>query len=165
MQSTRAASRGLPTFRQKYGRLPPRKALAVIPSLERGVEISRNLAHNARLAKKRPKRPRDPTQLGELIVDIATGNTQDAVHTLRLPRPRRNISRFFELIGRALVMTRIADSLGVQLPKLLGEKLAAQSLAPAPGQRNVRRNKCAFVELFPRNDVLASANHHAATAS
>jgi hypothetical protein len=31
------------------------------------------------MATKRLKRPRDPIQLGKLIVDIATGQTQDLV--------------------------------------------------------------------------------------
>lgn len=30
------------------------------------------------MSTKRPKRPRDPNQLAKLVVDIATGNAQDA---------------------------------------------------------------------------------------
>lgn len=35
------------------------------------------------MATKRLKRPRDPIQLGKLIVDIATGQVQDAVEDKR----------------------------------------------------------------------------------
>jgi hypothetical protein len=37
------------------------------------------------MATKRLKRPRDPIQLGKLIVDIATGQVQDAVEDKRNP--------------------------------------------------------------------------------
>lgn len=37
-----------------------------------------------------PKRPRDPNQLAKLIVDIATGETEDAVSpSKRIPSKRR----------------------------------------------------------------------------
>jgi len=35
------------------------------------------------MATKRPKRPRDPIQLGKLIADIATGQVEDAVEDKR----------------------------------------------------------------------------------
>jgi hypothetical protein len=34
-------------------------------------------AHIERMAAKRPKRPRDPSQLGKFIVGVATGEIQD----------------------------------------------------------------------------------------
>lgn len=37
------------------------------------------------MATKRLKRPRDPIQLGKLIVDIATGQVEDAVEDKRTP--------------------------------------------------------------------------------
>jgi hypothetical protein len=37
------------------------------------------------MTTKRLKRPRDPIQLGKLIVDIATGQVQDAVEDKRNP--------------------------------------------------------------------------------
>jgi hypothetical protein len=37
------------------------------------------------MATKPLKRPRDPIQLGKLIVDIATGQVQDAVEDKRDP--------------------------------------------------------------------------------
>jgi hypothetical protein len=37
------------------------------------------------MATKRLKRPRDPIQLGKLIVDIATGQVEDAVEDKRSP--------------------------------------------------------------------------------
>jgi hypothetical protein len=37
------------------------------------------------MATKRLKRPRDPIQLGKLIVDIATGQIQDAIDDRRDP--------------------------------------------------------------------------------
>jgi hypothetical protein len=37
-----------------------------------------------------PKRPRDPNQLAKLIVDIATGETEDTIsESKRLPSPKR----------------------------------------------------------------------------
>ena len=38
------------------------------------------------MATKRLKRPRDPIQLGKLIVDIATGQVEDAVDDPRDPK-------------------------------------------------------------------------------
>jgi hypothetical protein len=38
-----------------------------------------------RMATKRLKRPRDPIQLGKLIVDIATGQLEDRVEDIRDP--------------------------------------------------------------------------------
>lgn len=37
------------------------------------------------LMPKHPKRPRDPAQLAKLVVDIATGDAQDAVKSDRGP--------------------------------------------------------------------------------
>jgi hypothetical protein len=37
------------------------------------------------MATKRLKRPRDPIQLGKLVVDIATGQVEDAVQDNRDP--------------------------------------------------------------------------------
>ena len=35
------------------------------------------------------KRPRDPNQLAKLIVDIATGEAEDAAADKKVPKPRR----------------------------------------------------------------------------
>jgi hypothetical protein len=40
------------------------------------------------MATRRPKRPRDPIQLGKLIVDIATGQVQDRAEDDQLSNPR-----------------------------------------------------------------------------
>ncbi len=37
------------------------------------------------MSTKHPKRPRDPAQLAKLIVDIATGEAQDAVDSDKSP--------------------------------------------------------------------------------
>ncbi len=37
------------------------------------------MSHDAHMPKH-PKRPRDPSQLAKLVVDIATGNAQDTPH-------------------------------------------------------------------------------------
>ena len=40
------------------------------------------------MTTKRIKRPRDPVQLGKLIVDIATGQVSEATETLPIARAR-----------------------------------------------------------------------------
>jgi hypothetical protein len=37
------------------------------------------------MAPKHPKRPRDPNQLGKLIVDLSTGDATEAAQPLRSP--------------------------------------------------------------------------------
>jgi hypothetical protein len=44
------------------------------------------------MATKRPKRPRDPIQLGKLIVDIATGQVQEPEET-PIEKRARNAGR------------------------------------------------------------------------
>jgi len=41
--------------------------------------------HTAIMAPKHPKRPRDPNQLGKLIVDLSTGDATEAAQPLRSP--------------------------------------------------------------------------------
>jgi hypothetical protein len=43
-----------------------------------GLETDRSWAHIPIMADKHPKRPRDPNQLAKAIVDLATGEAQDA---------------------------------------------------------------------------------------
>jgi hypothetical protein len=50
------------------------------------------------MATRRPKRPRDPNQLGKLIVDISTGATADKMPQLP-PSPASEFARLGGLKG------------------------------------------------------------------
>jgi hypothetical protein len=49
----------------------------IVAAIDRPSPISWNPAHIASMVEARRKRPRDPNQLGKLVVDIAVGEVQD----------------------------------------------------------------------------------------
>ena len=71
----------------------------------------------------RPKRPRDPNQLAKLVVDLATGEADEA----DIPEPKRADRRAF---GRASGKAR-ADALSAEQRREIARK-AAQTPWPRP---------------------------------